>query len=271
MRAAWQQTANPVSSIVVFESALTLASVRVQGTAMPAHASDKLVNQIVERIHSKIALGEYRPGDRLRQETLAEQFSVSRTPVREALRLLEAKGIISQEHRHSAVIRGPSTREVRETYQVRAELEGLAAALAAQWISDNQLDDLRSTHGKFVSSVRGMTVPKNGGAKRRDLLKASNLWIDTNDQFHALIQQASNNLRLCQVINELYVGFIRNVMYSSARGMDAHRMQRNIDSHEEIFTALERRDPKAARKTMEAHIEESGRLVIAWLENQVAG
>ena len=77
---------------------------------------DKLVIQIVERIEDKIALGEYRPGDRLRQEQLAEAFSISRTPVREALRLLEAKGVISQEHRHSAVIRAPSTREVRETY-----------------------------------------------------------------------------------------------------------------------------------------------------------
>ena len=235
---------------------------------MPARVSDKLVNQLVERIHAKIALGEYRPGDRLRQEMLAEHFSVSRTPVREALRLLEAQGVIFQEHRHSAVIRAPSTREVRETYQVRAELEGLAAELAAEWISDNQLDDLRSIHIRFESSVREMTGPRNATSKKRDLLKASNLWIETNNQFHGLIQQASNNLRLCQVINELYCGFIRNVMYSSARGMDAHRMQRNIGSHEEILTALERRDAQAARKSMQGHIHESGQLVIAWLENQ---
>jgi DNA-binding GntR family transcriptional regulator len=238
---------------------------------MPARVSDKLVNQIVERIHAKIALGEYRPGDRLRQEVLAEHFRVSRTPVREALRLLEAKGIITQEHRHSAVIRGPSTREVRETYQVRAELEGLAAELAAQWISDNQLDDLRNIHVQFESSVREMTAPRGTASRKRDLLKASNLWIVTNNQFHALIQQASNNLRLGQVINELYGGFIRNVMYSSARGMDAHRMQRNISSHEEILTALERRNAEVARESMQNHIHESGQLVIAWLENQTQG
>src|SRR5579862_5381135 len=116
----------------------------------------KLVNQIVERIHAKIALGEYSPGDRLRQELLAEEFNVSRTPIREALRLLEAKGVISQEHRHSAVIRGPSTREVRETYQVRAELEGLAAELAVQWISDNQLQDLLAIHDRFVRAVKDL-------------------------------------------------------------------------------------------------------------------
>ncbi len=232
-------------------------------------APDKLVIQIVERIEDKIALGEYRPGDRLRQEQLAEEFSISRTPVREALRLLEAKGVISQEHRHSAVIRAPSTREVRETYQVRAELEGLAAALAAQWITDKHVEGLRAIHARFAASVKDMTTPKNSARKKRSLLKASNTWIETNDQFHRLIQQASNNLRLAQAINELYVGFIRNVMSSSARGMDSHRMQRNIHSHEEILTALERRDANAARKAMQDHIHESGHLVIAWLENQM--
>src|SRR6201990_92978 len=109
----------------------------------------KLVSQLVERIHAKIALGEYAPGERLRQELLAEEFNVSRTPIREALRLLEAKGVISQAHCHSAVIRAPSAREVRETSQVRAELEGLASELAAQWISDNQLEDLRPIHNSF--------------------------------------------------------------------------------------------------------------------------
>jgi DNA-binding GntR family transcriptional regulator len=238
---------------------------------MPASSSEtKLVNQIVERIHDKIAVGELRPGDRLRQELLAEQFNVSRTPIREALRLLEAKGVISQEHRHSAVIRGPSTREVREIYQVRAELEGLAAELAAQWISDSQLQNLLDIHGKFVRSVKDLRAYKaDSNRGQRGLLKASNTWIDTNNEFHALIQEASNNLRLRRVIDELYVGFISNVMYSSARGMDAHRMQQNINDHAEVLRALEKRDAAGARKAMHEHIVEGGRFVIAWLENRM--
>lgn len=228
----------------------------------------KLVNQIVERIHAKIALGEFGPGHRLRQELLAEEFKVSRTPIREALRLLEAQGVISQAHRHSAVIRAPSAREIRETYQVRAELEGLATQLAAQWISDNQLEDLRSTHNKFVNSVRELNSQR-AAAKRSDrsLLKASNNWIEINGEFHAAIQSASNNLRLRHSIAELYVGFTRNVMYSSARGMDLHRMQKNIDDHEKILRFLEDRDGREARAAMQAHVLESGQFVIAWLEN----
>jgi DNA-binding GntR family transcriptional regulator len=230
----------------------------------------KLVDQIVERIHAKIALGVLGPGDRLRQELLAEEFKVSRTPIREALRLLEAKGVISQEHRHSAVIRGPSPREVRETYQIRAELEGLAADLAAQWISDNQLQDLVAIHDRFVRAVKDLKVQKTDlRSNQRSMLKASNVWINANKDFHALIQEGSNSLQLRRVIDELYGGFIANVMYSSSRGMDAHRMQQNIDDHSEILRALQKRDAGSARKAMRVHILESGRFVIAWLENHV--
>ncbi len=233
-------------------------------------SNTKLVNRIVERIDAKIAAGEYEPGVRLRQESLADEFKVSRTPIREALRLLEAKGAVLQAPHHSAVIRLPSTREIRETYQVRSELEGLAAQLAAQWISDNQLDDLRAVHDKFVHSVKELNartaVKRNG----RDILRSSNAWTDTNGEFHALIQSASNNLRLRQAINDLYAGFIRTVIYSSARTMDAHRMQRNIEDHEKILRALEARDAAQARKAMEGHIHESGTFVIAWRENNFA-
>jgi DNA-binding GntR family transcriptional regulator len=239
---------------------------------MAGPSSDiKLVSQIVERIHSKIVLGEYGPGDRLRQELLADEFNVSRTPIREALRLLEAKGVISQAHRHSAVIRTPSAREIRETYQVRAELEGLATELAAQWIGDRQLEDLRTIHNKFIQSVKDLggqrTVSKRA---ERSLLKASNSWIDTNGEFHSLIQTASNNRRLRHAIDELYMGFMRNVLYSSARGMDVHRMQQNIDHHEEILCLLEKRDARQARQAMQRHILDSGQFVNAWLENHLS-
>jgi DNA-binding GntR family transcriptional regulator len=237
---------------------------------MAADADTNLVSQIVERIHAKIALGEYVPGDRLRQELLADEFKVSRTPIREALRLLEAKGVISQTHRHSAVIRAPSAREIRETYQVRAELEGLATQLAAQWISDNQLEELRTIHNSFVRSVKDLSTQRSGAKPtEKALLKASNTWIETNGEFHALIQTASNNQRLKRTIDELYVGFTSNVMYSSSRGMDSHRMRQNIDDHEEILRALERRDAERARRAMQEHVLDSGKFVIAWLENHL--
>ena len=103
---------------------------------MKTAASPKLIEDLANRIQAKIVAGEYPPGTRLKQEVLAQQFDVSRTPIREALSRLEAKGIVSQAQRRSAVVRAPSSREISEMYQVRAELEGLAAQLAARWITD---------------------------------------------------------------------------------------------------------------------------------------
>jgi len=117
-------------------------------------ASPKLIEDLANRIQAKIVAGEYPPGTRLKQEVLAQQFDVSRTPIREALSRLEAKGIVSQAQRRSAVVRAPSSREISEMYQVRAELEGLAAQLAARWITDQQLVDLRISHDEFVQAVK---------------------------------------------------------------------------------------------------------------------
>ena len=84
-----------------------------------------LVDRLASTIQARVLSGEIPTGSRLRQETLASEFGVSRTPVREALRKLQAGGLVQLEPNRGAVVRGPSAREVREAYEVRAELEGL--------------------------------------------------------------------------------------------------------------------------------------------------
>ena len=228
--------------------------------------SDKLVSELVHNIHAKIASGEYAAGTRLRQETLAREFEVSRTPIREALRQLEAKGVISQAHRRSAVVCAPSSRDVRETYQVRAELEGLAAQLAAEWITDEQIDRLRQIHERFVRAVKELSVSRSDRSRRTS--KASKEWIETNRAFHSLIYEACNNQRLRRMIADLNLGYTRTIMLSSSLGMDTHRMRRTIAHHEAILRALEARDSVESRRVMTKHILESSDFVIAWFENQ---
>src|SRR3954465_6210310 len=110
-----------------------------------ASASDTaLVDRLAASIQARVLSGEFASGSRLRQESLASEFGVSRTPVREALRKLQAAGIVQLEPRRGARVRGPSAREVREAYEVRAELEGLAAALASGRMRDEELYRLRA-------------------------------------------------------------------------------------------------------------------------------
>jgi DNA-binding GntR family transcriptional regulator len=233
----------------------------------------KLVSDLADRIHENIASGAYAPGKKLRQEALAREFNVSRTPIREALMQLEAKGIISQKQRQGAVIRKPSSRDIREIYAVRAELEGLAAQLAANWITDQQLVRLHAIHEQFSLAVKQLCEGRSsvasksskGTATQKNALKN---WVNTNAEFHALIYEASNNHHLIRTIDDLRTGFTKSILVPSALGMYRHRMQQNIVHHEEILAALEHRRPAEARAAMAKHIMESCDFVVAWFERQ---
>lgn len=236
---------------------------------MASPTAAKRVSDLADRIHAMIAAGDYAPGQALPQEELALAFGVSRTPIREALSQLEAKGVIAQAHRRTAVVRVPSTREIRETYRVRAEVEGLAAELAAEWITDAALAELGCVHVRFEHAVAALQACREEarGAKAR-LDKASAAWIAANARFHDIIHEAGGNRCLRRVIDDLHLGHIRHVMRSSALGMDHHRMRRTIAHHAAILRALEARDPAAARRATAEHVLESGELVVAWFENR---
>ena len=242
-----------------------------QCEAMANARSAKLIEEIAAKIRAKIASGEYAPGIRLKQETLAEEFAVSRTPIREALSRLEAQGIVAQEQRRSAVVSTPSSRDIGEMYQIRAELEGLAAQLAARWITDDQLASLRNSHDRFVRAVTALRKRNRASAKSADKAmrsRASAVWIATNSEFHSTIAAASNNRNLERMLGEIRSGYTSEVMSTSSVGMDTFRMEANIRHHEMILSALEKRDPARSRTTMVEHIVEAGEIVVAWFQNQ---
>jgi DNA-binding GntR family transcriptional regulator len=231
--------------------------------------SPKLIEELADRIQSKIMSGDYPPGTRLKQELLAREFDVSRTPIREALSRLEAKGIVSQAQRRSAVVKSPSSRDISEMYQVRAELEGLAAQLAARWITDQQLEALRSAHDAFATAVRRFRSARtsNAEAAAASFEEASSQWLTMNARFHETICESSNNRFLARTIQDVTSGYARSVMLSSATGMNSHRIETTIAQHERILRALEEREPGKARRAMIEHILEASEFVIAAFAN----
>jgi DNA-binding GntR family transcriptional regulator len=231
-----------------------------------AASAEKLLGSLADRIAAKIIAGEYPPGSRLRQETLAEEFSVSRTPVREALRQLEAKGVIQHVPNHGAIVLAPNARDIREAYQVRAELEGLAISLAVEWITDEQIDRMRSAQKRFADTVDKLTIAARKSSAKTRLRSAPN-WVESNDEFHGVVIEASGNRRLKQMIRDLHLGFTRNIMLSALM-MDGRRMRENVAQHEAILSATDRHDAAEARKAMTHHILRSGELIVWWLESQ---
>jgi DNA-binding GntR family transcriptional regulator len=230
-----------------------------------ATSAEQLVGSLADRISEKIFAGEYPPGSRLRQEALAEEFSVSRTPIREALRLLEVKGVIQHRPNQGAIVLAPNARDIRDAYEVRAELEGLAISLAVEWITDEQIERMRRAQKRFAETVDKLIAARKSNPKIR--LKTVPSWVESNDEFHGVVIEASGNRRLKQVIQDLHLGFTRNLMLS-ALTMDGRRMRENVSQHEAILSAVSRHDGVEARKVMTHHILRSGELLVWWLESQ---
>jgi DNA-binding GntR family transcriptional regulator len=233
----------------------------VTSTATPP--SD-LVDRLASTIQARILSGEIPSDARLRQSSLAAEFGVSRTPVREALRKLQSAGVVHIEPNRGAVVRGPTARDVREAYQVRAELEGLAAEIATPLLTD---EDLRRLHGAqelFQQAIESEIEARRTGSEPTPWSAESD-WERANNQFHQVIQEASGNRQLLASIAHLHRSFPRHLTWA-ALSKNSHLLGENVDEHRRILAALERRDATAAREEMAAHVRSAGELVVVLLE-----
>ena len=211
-----------------------------------------VVDDLAEAIQTRIIAGDIPAGARLRQEQLAAEYRLSRTPIREALRKLQAAGTVELVPHQGAVVRGTTVRDVREGYEVRAELEGMAAALAATWITDEHLAQMREAEELF----RGASGDSQSGT-----------WARANDQFHEAVQAAAGNERLRQAIRDLHKAFPRRLTWGALEA-DSKLLAENVEQHNEILEAIERRDPDGARDAMRRHVLRAGELIARWVERR---
>jgi DNA-binding GntR family transcriptional regulator len=232
---------------------------------MPAQTPNSTVERLAAEIQARVLSGDVPVGSRLRQEALAEEFGVSRTPVREALRQLQATGIVELLPNRGAVVRGPSAREIREAYEVRAELEGLAAELASERISDRDLVQLREAEALFRESVASLIERR---ARRPAPWRDESVWVRANDLFHQAILEAAGNRRLSDTIADLHRSFPRDLTWA-ALSQSSRLLAENVEQHAQILEAIERRDPNEARRRMIDHVRSAGELVTLNFEEAV--
>lgn len=232
--------------------------------------TEDLVQHLVDSISRKIFDGTYPPGRKLRQESMAEEYDVSRTPVREAFRQLEIKGLIVQQPRYGATVVAPTIKDIGANYWLRGELEGMAAELAARWISDADLQRLQCAHAECAAAVSALFAEVNAGAApaSRPAAEAMRHWVARNQEFHALIFRAAGNPSLERIIKDLHTDYTKNILNMTVLGMYETRMKKNIEHHAAIVAALTTRDAATSRAAMRAHIHESGEFVVEWLQKR---
>ncbi|WP_210583453.1 GntR family transcriptional regulator [Streptomyces sp. GESEQ-35] len=216
-----------------------------------------LVDDIAARIRTRIMNGELPIGKPLRQAALAAEYGVSRTPVREALRQLQHGGLIEMQPHRGAVVRVPSPWEVRQAYEVRAELEALAARRAAARITESRLAELRRHNDVLRAAAEGAATGTGGSLATTE----------ANDCFHTVVCLAADNPWLSRMIDRINESFPRNVSSLALADDERHR-QLNIRQHDAIVAALTDRDADRAQAAMREHIISSGEHLTAWYERR---
>jgi DNA-binding GntR family transcriptional regulator len=238
----------------------------------PGHApeavGESLVDGIAATLQARVLSGAIPRGARLRQEALAAEFGVSRTPVREALRKLQAGGVVEVVPRRGALVRGPSVREIREAYEVRAELEGLAAELATARIGDDDLRRLRQAEALFRRSVATVVARRRRGSEPR--WDDESAWVRANDLFHQAIFDAAGNRRLSATIADLHRSFPRELTWA-ALSRNSRLLAENVAQHAAVLEAMERGDAAEARRRIVEHVRSAGDLVTLRFEQAAVG
>lgn len=188
-----------------------------------------------EAIHG----GNMKPGQRVREVEIAELLGISRTPAREAIRKLEAEGMLTAASRGFVVTKLEYT-QVLELYSMREVLEGTAARFAAQHASEMEIQALCCLLEKQESQA------ENAGALA-----------ETNRQFHKTIHNAAHNRYLLSALNALTdaLALLEGTTFSVAG-----RAATSSAEHHHIIDAIARRDPNAAERTAREHIREGARL-----------
>jgi DNA-binding GntR family transcriptional regulator len=223
---------------------------------VPDTDGNALVDDLAARIRAKIMSGEIPIGAPLRQAELAAQFGISRTPVREALRQLQTGGLIEVVPNRGAVVRVPVPWEVREAYEVRAELESLAARRAVDRLDDSTIAELRSINTAMYEHSLAVAA---GTESERDG--------NDNDQFHSRIYEASANTRLSRMLGEINDAFPRNVSALVLKDSARHR-EENFREHEELLEAFAAGDGERAAELMRAHVLRAGEHLAHWYERR---
>ncbi len=197
----------------------------------------QLHDELLSRLRDYIIAGELKSGAKIPEKELCERFSVSRTPLREALKVLAYEGLVVLNHNRGAIVKPLTLEDLSEAFPIYGRLEALAGELACQRLGQDEIDELRRLQDKLVayharSDLKGFT--------------------SANEAFHERIQAASQNRNLVAVMRSVS-SRVRRARLSVP--IPESRLAEALIEHEDIMVAFEQRDGALLSRAIRDHIE----------------
>ncbi|MEW2915955.1 GntR family transcriptional regulator [Ruegeria sp. ANG10] len=200
----------------------------------------RLADTIAQDLEELIFDGTFSDGDRLDEVKLAEQFGVSRTPLREAFQRLALSGLVDLIPRRGAFVRQPGPVELMEMFEVMAELEAVCGRLAAMRISDQALKELTDANTRCQEAV--------------DAGDPDTYYVE-NERFHRIIYNQSGNSFLEQEASKLHR---RLKPFRRQQLRFRGRMAQSMSEHEDIVRALDNGNPEETANALRSHVAVQG-------------
>jgi DNA-binding GntR family transcriptional regulator len=220
------------------------------------HAGDAVVRNAsvvaTALIRDAIVEGRLEPGRRLKEDELARELGISRTPIREALLMLQAEDLVVATPNRGAVVRAHAADELEDLYELRALLEGHAAHRAAERVTPAQIAELRRSCDRFAA-----VAPEDLSGLVRE-----NIW------FHNALLDISGSARLASMVGKV----IRlPLVYNSYRWYSPEQKRISVRYHTRITDALAARDPERAERIMREHVLEARDVLVSRAAEAEAG
>ena len=205
---------------------------------------------VFQTLRTAILRGELKPGERLMELQLADQLGVSRTPVREAIRMLEQEGLAVTTPRKGAQVARMTEKDMEEVLQIRTALEELAARLSCGRITEKELEELHAAMENFEQKTENGNLEEMGGA---------------DSAFHDVIYRASGNQKLLNLLNNLREQIYR---YRIEYLKDSSSYPVLIREHREIYEALQLRDGEKAAEKVRIHLKNQEEVMTRMIREQ---
>jgi len=195
-----------------------------------------LHGELVAELRAMIVEGRLEPGDKIAEQALCARFGVSRTPLREALKVLAAEGLVQLLPNRGAVVASLTAKEIDELFPVLGALEALAGELALANATDADIARLRSLHDQMIADYRA---------------SEQSAYLGLNRRFHEALFRLAGNDALMDLYGQVLVR-IHSVRFITKKS--ATEWRRAVDDHEEIIAALESRDATRLAAILKVHM-----------------